>query len=229
MKVQEAIAAIIADLPSIGKSDRSSNVEYAFRGIETLKRHLSVLCAKYGVVYTPHVRLLDINRVVENKQGQMKGWTEVILEVTWTITGPEGDTLTATTIGIGRDNADKGANKAQTQAEKYLLLPLFNIADGKDDADQYDGGVNEPGVPVAPPTSDPFDWKAIGWDSKDQHDNAFGAIRVRIGEADAHAPGFAEAMRRSWAERGLKLPLALDQMQGWDAHVRLEAEKAVAG
>ena len=41
-------------------------------------------------------------------------------------------------VGIGRDHTDKGANKAQTQAFKYLLMHLFCVSDPKDDGDSHD-------------------------------------------------------------------------------------------
>jgi hypothetical protein len=46
--------------------------------------------------------------------------------------------VTARTVGIGRDNSDKGANKAATAAWKYLLLHLFAIGDRADDSDGHD-------------------------------------------------------------------------------------------
>ena len=61
---------------------------------------------------------------------------------------------TASTIGIGRDNSDKGANKAATQAYKYLLLHLFAIGDRTDDSDatSYDHHRQPPTAPTAPPS-----------------------------------------------------------------------------
>ena len=48
-------------------------------------------------------------------------------------------------MGIGRDRSDKNANKAQTQAYKYLLLPLLHVADRDDDAEAADtrGSIDE--------------------------------------------------------------------------------------
>lgn len=147
--VVEALAAVMAELPAIQKSDSGQGVSYKFRGIETLVGHLSPLLAKHGVIIVPSSRIAEINRDVQNSSGQMKGWTETILTVNWTIYGPACDSITATTVGIGRDNSDKGSNKAQTQAYKYLLMELFAIGDKSDDGD----GIAD--KPAAAPTTIP--------------------------------------------------------------------------
>ena len=43
----------------------------------------------------------------------------------------------ATTEGLGRDNSDKGYNKASTAAFKNLLLRLLCIGDPRDDTDGH--------------------------------------------------------------------------------------------
>jgi hypothetical protein len=129
--VHQALAAVMAELPNIGKADKSPE-GYAYRGIEAVTRHLQPLLARHGVVIVP-----DANIIATVPSPAMKdGWQDVIMHVDWTIIGPDGSTVKASTNGVGRDRSDKGANKAQTQAFKYLVLHLFCIADGKDDSDQ---------------------------------------------------------------------------------------------
>lgn len=130
--VHQALAAVMAELPSIGKADRSPE-GYSFRGIEAVTKHVQPLFAKHGVVIAPKATITDVRPSPAMKDG----WQDVFMSVEWTITGPDGSTLAAQTTGIGRDRADKGANKAQTQAYKYLLLHLLCIADGKDDTDSH--------------------------------------------------------------------------------------------
>lgn len=131
--VQDAIASVMAEVPSIGKGDRSPE-GYQYRGIEAITKHVQPLFAKYGVVVAPHARITEVRPSPAMKDG----WTDVYMEVGWTITGPDGSQLHAQTTGIGRDRTDKGANKAQQQAYKYLLLHLLCIADSKDDSDSHD-------------------------------------------------------------------------------------------
>jgi predicted nucleic acid-binding Zn-ribbon protein len=49
--------------------------------------------------------------------------------------GPEDCIEVGPIFAVGRDNADKGANKCMTQAFKYLLLQLLCVSDSKDDTD----------------------------------------------------------------------------------------------
>jgi hypothetical protein len=123
------------ELPAIGKTrDPNAGVKYAFRGIENITAECQELFAKYGVVTVPLTRSRETKDIVVNSNP----WTDTFLEVDWRIYGPGGitDCIKATTFGIGRDNSDKGANKAQTAAYKYLLLELLCISDPKDDGDK---------------------------------------------------------------------------------------------
>jgi hypothetical protein len=146
LTVHEALAQVMADLPAIGKDDHASQQQggYAYRGIEAITRHVQPLFAKHGVVTIPAVRSVEVKDLVVNG----KPWTDTTLVVDYTLVGPDGSSLTATCVGVGRDNADKGANKAMTQAFKYLLLQVLCISDAKDDADgttvEADAGRSEP-------------------------------------------------------------------------------------
>jgi hypothetical protein len=148
--VQEALAAVMAELPGIGKENNSPE-GYAYRGIEAVTKHLQPLLAKHGIVIVPKAQVL----ATVPSPAMKEGWQDVLMEVTWTIYGPDGNTVEAVTNGIGRDRSDKGANKAQTQAYKYLLLHLFCIADTKDDSDgqtyEHDRRDAPPAEPMATP------------------------------------------------------------------------------
>jgi ERF superfamily len=135
--VVTALAAIMRDLPAIAKVQHPSQdgrgLTYKFRGIEEITAEAQGLFAKYEVVAVPRVRARSIKEITVNNNP----WTDTFLEVDWTIYGPGGlqDFIEATTYGVGRDNSDKGTNKAMTQAFKYLLLEMLMIADPKDDND----------------------------------------------------------------------------------------------
>jgi len=129
-----ALAAIMHELPAIGKADKSPE-GYAYRGIEAITKHLQPLLAKHYVIIVPSTTIVD----VRPSPAMRDGWQDVQITVDWRIFGPGGpsDVIEARTVGVGRDKSDKGANKAQTQAYKYLLLHLLAIADKADDADGF--------------------------------------------------------------------------------------------
>lgn len=130
--VHQALASVMRDLPGIGKTDRSPE-GFDFRGIEAMTKVVGPILAEHGVVIVPTATLTQTVASPAMKEG----WQDIYLEVDWTIYGPAGDSITARTNGIGRDKTDRGANKAATQAYKYLLLHLFCVADKADDADGH--------------------------------------------------------------------------------------------
>ena len=143
--VVQAIARVMGELPAIGKDSTASSQQggYAYRGIEAITSEAQALFAKYGVVFVPRV----VSNRTENITVNGKPWTDTFLEVEYDVYGPGGtvelggmQVIDMITVGpllaIGRDNSDKGANKAMTQAFKYALLQVLCISDKKDDGDQ---------------------------------------------------------------------------------------------
>jgi hypothetical protein len=134
--VVQALQAVMQDLPAIPKGDRAADASggYSYRGIEAMTTVIQPLLAKHGVIIVPKAQVLQIVPSPAMKEG----WQDTYLDVEWKIYGPNGSEISARTQGVGRDKSDKGANKAQTQAFKYLLLDLFCISDSKDDPDGAD-------------------------------------------------------------------------------------------
>jgi hypothetical protein len=167
--VIEAIARVMRDMPPIGKNEQmTQGAQYRYRGIEAITAEAQRLCARHGVVIVPHV----IDRSVKDYLSNGKPWTEDCLTITYTVYGPGGITdyiEAGPLIGLGRDNSDKGANKAETQAFKYCLMELFQIGDAKDDADSSHSETDAPGAPTKTEAEQAEIWAhEHGWDS-DEH------------------------------------------------------------
>lgn len=119
--------------------DSDRGVKWAYRGIDQIAQAAQPLFGRYGVVIVPKVKRHVVDEIMVNGNP----WTDTTVEVKWTIYGPGGiqDRITAYTVGLGRDNSDKGYNKAMTVAYKNLLLRLLSIGDPKDDIDHtLEGG-----------------------------------------------------------------------------------------
>jgi ERF superfamily len=145
-----AIAAVIRDMSPIAKLTPAQRqraglatggggggdaVNYAFRGIEEITAELQRLVARHCIVIVPSgCEVLSAREVI---RGNNKPWQHVVVEYNWTIYGPGGtqDCISASSIGEGLDNGDKGNNKARTMAFKNLLLTTFMVADPADDVD----------------------------------------------------------------------------------------------
>lgn len=143
-----AVCNVMADLPNIGKDDQAPAGEgrYRYRGIEAITRHVQQLLARHEVLIVPAAEVL----ATVPSPAMNEGWQDVIMRVEWTLLHTDGSSVTAVTNGVGRDKSDKGANKAQTQAYKYLLLHVLCVADGKDDSDgqSYEDGRSGQPQPV---------------------------------------------------------------------------------
>ena len=135
--VTEALSAVMGEMPAIErKRNTDSGVKYAFRGIEEIAPHVKELFAKYGVIVVPSVQG---DPVIRDLLVNGNPWTDTILKVAYTFRhGPSDTQVTAVTVGIGRDNQDKGANKAMTQSLKYALMQILMISDDADDSDSQD-------------------------------------------------------------------------------------------
>lgn len=150
-----ALSRVIRDLPAIGKDARMQGAGggYSYRGIEAVTRELAPLLARHGVVFVPtEVRSWERDNLVVNN----RPWTDDRIVEHYRIYGPGGPTdfLEAEVAGIGRDNSDKGSNKALTACFKYLLTQTLCIADSKDDGDSERHETDER-VPPPPPEPDP--------------------------------------------------------------------------
>src|SRR4051794_30993054 len=143
--VIEAIARVMADMKGVGKDQQNRDQGYSFRGIEDVTATLQPVLGKHCVVIVPH----EIEHRRESftvKSGAT--WTDDFIKISYSIYGPGGATdmiEAGPFLGVGRDNSDKGANKARSMAYKYMLTEVFCIGDKKDDADE-----------TTPPTEDPL-------------------------------------------------------------------------
>jgi hypothetical protein len=163
--VTEALSRVMAELPGIGKDERADPRQggYPYRGIEAITRQVQPLLARHGVVFAPHVHSHEVVDIEVNG----KPWTDTRLLVSYSVFGPAGpdDRIEVGPIlAIGRDSADKGANKCMTQAFKYLLLQLLCVSDSKDDADA--ASVEADRRPVADLDQRPA-WERDGYPDED--------------------------------------------------------------
>ncbi len=130
-----ALAAVQAEIGGISKKKGGEgSISYAYRGIDAIAAAAQPLLGRAGIVISPtDATITNVEQLTVNG----KPWTDTLVTVNWTIYGPGGvtDHINAVTQGLGRDNSDKGYNKACTQAFKNVLLRILCIGDPNDDAD----------------------------------------------------------------------------------------------
>ena len=208
--IAEAIARIMGELPAIGKDHTASAQQggYAYRGIEEVTTKAQALCSKYGVVFFPQAEITEVRDLLVNS----KPWTDTYLSVTYEVVHGPSDTRQVVKVpGIGRDNADKGSNKAMTQAFKYALIQTFMISDAKDDTDGVSTEADAPPEPVGM-TRETGDrivaaFDAIGITEKDVRQRYIAAV---VGREDASARTISEHEARQ-VLTALELDAAADR------------------
>ncbi len=169
--VIQAVARVMGALPAIGKDGKAdpSQGGYRYRGIEQITASAQRLLAEHGVIFVPRVVNAEIVDLTVNN----KPWTDTRLTVAYTVYGPDGDSIqVGPLLAIGRDNSDKGANKAMTQAFKQALLQVFCIADSKDDTD---GSTHEAD---GPPEESP--WRSLGYTTADHFRQVNDSLRAQF-------------------------------------------------
>jgi hypothetical protein len=194
--VIQALANVRLDLKGIGKDHKADPKQggYAYRGIEDITAALGPLLGKHCVVFLPRV----IEHHTKEIEVNTKPWTDTFLRVEYDIYGPGGlsdHVVAGPVLVIGRDNTDKGANKAMSQAYKQVLGQVFCIGDSKDDTD---GQTAERDAPRQSAPDDPEQWfRDNGWaDGKIAHDayrSDSVALRNNLGAE-------ARAQFRDWME-----------------------------
>ncbi len=138
--VHELMGRVLADIGYVDKGGFNEAQGYKFRGIDQFMDALHPVMAKHGVFLVPEV--VDRETFIRprfDRQGKEVGvTTHQMLTVAFHFYGPNGDRVTATTLGEASDTADKAGNKAMSAALKYaimqtFLVPTQELSDGDND------------------------------------------------------------------------------------------------
>ena len=145
--IYQSIVNVSAGIGAIGKEQKADmgTYRYQFRGIDDVLDALHPVLIDCGVTITPQV--VDVLTISDG----------VLLTINYLIANVYGDSVTATFVGEGRDKGDKAAQKAQSNAYKYMAFQTFCIPVAVDDSDsnQYHrpAPTQAPAQPAAPEPS----------------------------------------------------------------------------
>ena len=218
--VTEALAAVMSELPGIGKDGKADPQQggYSYRGIEHITAHAQELLGRHGVV--PYPRVVG-DPVITQIVVRDKPWTDTMLKVEYRFKHGPSDTeeLAGPFVGIGRDNSDKGANKAMTQTFKYALIQVLCIGDKSDDADGQSIDADERHGPAL--TGPPW-YQQLGYESANQAQETNDALKVLVDSALRLPREARDPMKKWLADNGYDtwLPVALADASGWEAVLR---------
>lgn len=134
--VFELLGKAMADVGAIKKDKDATNTfgkkMYSFRGIDDVYNAINPVFAKYGLFIIPEI--LEKVREEREREGNKGVLLYSILTVRFTIYGPDGSSVSGTTVGEAMDTGDKSMNKAMSAALKYflfqtLLIPTEELVD----------------------------------------------------------------------------------------------------
>ena len=122
--IYAAMAAILKDMPAVGKDSKNEHFGYKFRGIDAVANAAHSLLAKHGVVCAP----VCLEHTVEDFEKSSKRWVHAVLKMRYTFYAADGSSIEAVTIGEAEAQDDKASNKAMSTAYKYALTQIFCMA-----------------------------------------------------------------------------------------------------
>lgn len=133
LTIFEAIPAIMAELPAIGKDSEMKDGQYNYRGIDDILPHTVPLFAKHGVFIAPIYEVIESGLFTTRTGSVMH---RSVVKGSFWFYASDGSRIAAQTIGEALDVSDKSINKAETAAYKYAILQVLGI-NGGDDPDDY--------------------------------------------------------------------------------------------
>lgn len=132
MKLHEALVQVRAAVGVIAKTDKNTQQNFMYRGIDRILSKVGPAMAEHGVNCYPQLRSLESRDITTSKGTRMR---EVTVWVDYRYVGPEGDEITVTVPGEAADAGDKAASKAMAVALRTAHIQTLQIPTGEADPD----------------------------------------------------------------------------------------------
>jgi len=132
--IYQSMAGIVNEVKAVSKSnvaDMGKAGRYKFRGIDDIYNTLHEAFASQNVFIIPEI-LEEKSEIIEkvkmyNGEKNITYSKYTTLKVKYTFFASDGSSVSAIGIGEAIDTSDKGSNKAQSSALKYVLMQTFLI------------------------------------------------------------------------------------------------------
>jgi hypothetical protein len=119
------ISAIMDEMEAVPKANlMEQGQRYKYRSIDQVKNASNPLFAKHKVFYSPKVLEKEMKEVTSRSGSRMHHYT---IKVLYTLFAEDGSNVECEVYGEAMDSGDKGLGKAQTYAEKVMLIQVLNI------------------------------------------------------------------------------------------------------
>lgn len=143
--IYAAMAKVNEELNAIGKDQQGFG--YKFRGIDDVFNSLNPLFKKHKIITTRRNLTTERNIREVEKNGKQKDYVEVFIQADYAFVSLEdGSEIVTTGFGEGQDTSggDKASSMATSNAYKYVIFEMFNIASQEQqDSDQVTAKENK--------------------------------------------------------------------------------------
>lgn len=132
LPIHIALSAVMGDVQAVRKQDRNTQQGFNFRGVDAVVNAVGPALRTHGVIVLPRVLARHTETYQTSKGATMRN---VAVEVEFTFVGPDGSTLTCSTVGEAADAGDKATPKAHSVAFRTALLQALCIPTDEPDPD----------------------------------------------------------------------------------------------
>lgn len=151
--VEQAWSDVMGEVTHLGKDSRNAQQGFNFRGIDAVMNLLGPVLRKHGVSILPFTQNIQRRDFTTAKGTVMR---ETVVEVSYRIIGPAGDSIEGSAFGEASDAGDKSTPKAMSVAYRTFLLQALCLPTDEADLDSetHDRGTAAPEPAVAQKTAD---------------------------------------------------------------------------
>lgn len=135
MKVHEALVEVMKSVGAVKKTDRNSQQNFSFRGVDAVTSAVYPALVEHGVVVIPKVLDYKYGTVVVGRNRTEMG--HVQLTVAFKFVGPEGDSVESVVAAESMDAGDKATAKAHSVAFRTALLQTLCLPTDEPDPDSH--------------------------------------------------------------------------------------------
>jgi hypothetical protein len=130
MNIHEALLKTRQDVGIIGKGDRNSFHNFAYRGIDAVLNRVGPALLANEINVIPELRALESRDITTDKGKRAR---EVTVTVAYTYEAPDGSSLVTVVPGEASDLGDSAVSKAMSVALRIAHTQMLQIPTGESD------------------------------------------------------------------------------------------------
>lgn len=131
--IRQALNQVMSEVGAVKKTDRNTQGNFNFRGIDAVTTAVYPALVKHGVIVAPKVLDYQYGTVVVGHKRTEMSHARLLVEFTWY--GPEDDSIVTVAAGEAFDSGDKATAKAHSVAFRTAILQTLCLPTDEPDPD----------------------------------------------------------------------------------------------